>query len=235
MTITLLVKVKGGAGSGNWGHAGRPGLVGGSGGRGGHMLTVSDFGEGFTTYQLIESTSRSLAETWDVDANDLNELATEEGFDLSGERLEHAKQSFLEYELRKWAGSSGDAISEASMAHIADKLGLGYNLRDTTSLDFIRSHAGMDRATRALGDAIYSNTQEWLSRKGVDGLQLLRSGSAEGNRLMLSWSLDWGGVRHESGRPVISRYVPRRLIFSTPVTGFGTFTEAEVVTLPLGD
>ena len=32
MTIALLVKVKGGPGSGNWGHAGRPGVVGGSGG-----------------------------------------------------------------------------------------------------------------------------------------------------------------------------------------------------------
>jgi len=33
--MTILVRVKGGAGSGNWGHAGRPGLVGGSGGTGG--------------------------------------------------------------------------------------------------------------------------------------------------------------------------------------------------------
>jgi len=31
----LIVSIKGGAGSGNWGHAGRPGLVGGSGGSGG--------------------------------------------------------------------------------------------------------------------------------------------------------------------------------------------------------
>lgn len=30
MAVTLLVYVKGGPGSGNWGHAGRPGLVGGS-------------------------------------------------------------------------------------------------------------------------------------------------------------------------------------------------------------
>lgn len=30
MTIKLLVEVKGGPGSGNWGHAGRPGMVGGS-------------------------------------------------------------------------------------------------------------------------------------------------------------------------------------------------------------
>ena len=29
---TILVPIKGGAGSGNWGHTGRPGLVGGSGG-----------------------------------------------------------------------------------------------------------------------------------------------------------------------------------------------------------
>jgi len=32
MTITLYVKVKGGPGSGNYGHSGRPGMVGGSGG-----------------------------------------------------------------------------------------------------------------------------------------------------------------------------------------------------------
>lgn len=32
MTKKLLVQVKGGPGSGNWGHTGRPGLRGGSGG-----------------------------------------------------------------------------------------------------------------------------------------------------------------------------------------------------------
>lgn len=35
MAIKLLVQVKGGVGSGNWGHTGRPGLIGGSGGSGG--------------------------------------------------------------------------------------------------------------------------------------------------------------------------------------------------------
>ena len=40
MTIALLVKVKGGPGSGNWGHAGRPGVVGGSGGVG-KIVTMS--------------------------------------------------------------------------------------------------------------------------------------------------------------------------------------------------
>jgi len=38
MTIKLLVCVKGGPGSGNWGHAGRPGLVGGSAGRGSGLV-----------------------------------------------------------------------------------------------------------------------------------------------------------------------------------------------------
>jgi len=45
MTITLLVRVKGGPGSGNWGHAGRPGLVGGSSRAGGgayDKLSVSN-------------------------------------------------------------------------------------------------------------------------------------------------------------------------------------------------
>jgi len=41
MTITLLVKVKGGPGSGNYGHAGRPGMVGGSGGHGGSGMAVT--------------------------------------------------------------------------------------------------------------------------------------------------------------------------------------------------
>ena len=44
MTITLLVRVKGGAGSGNYGHAGRPGMVGGSGGFSRTTVPVSVIG-----------------------------------------------------------------------------------------------------------------------------------------------------------------------------------------------
>jgi len=36
----MVVAVKGGAGSGNWGHAGRPGMIGGSGGRGGGVVST---------------------------------------------------------------------------------------------------------------------------------------------------------------------------------------------------
>jgi len=41
VTKTLIVRIKGGAGSGNYGHAGRPGLVGGSGGSGGSGTALS--------------------------------------------------------------------------------------------------------------------------------------------------------------------------------------------------
>jgi len=232
-----FTKFKGGPGdpgSGHHGHSGRPGSVGGSAPSGGYQLSQEDFktDKEDTNLLLVEGASRRIADKWGVSRADLNALAEEEGWDLPIDDTE-AKYEMAYAYIRKWHGSSGGAVPTAMAAHISDKLGSNYKLieRDQSSTQFIKDHPAQHRAMTSLAETMYSETQDWLKGKGVSNLRLLRSGTPAKDKPFSSWSLSWGGVRHESGRSVITEVVPAKYILSVPPTGFGTLSESEVVVL----
>ena len=243
----------GGPGSGHYGHKGTKGRRGGSapgtsaigvarraekikvvksGGR--SQLTQKDFktDKEDTTLLLVEGASRRLASKWEVDRADLDALAKEEGRKLLLDDTE-AKYEMAYAYIRKWLGSSGGPVPTAMAVHINDKLGSRYKLtkRDQNTTRFIKEHPAQYRAVTSLADAMYSETQGWLKEKGVSNIRLSRSGAPAKDKPFSSWSLGWGGVRHEPGRNVITEVVLSKYILSVPPTGFGTLAESEVVVL----
>jgi hypothetical protein len=228
---------KGGPGSGNFGHEGRPGEVGGSGpgGETGASLNQDSFKtKDETTTELVrEGAAVRLASSWQVQRSDLDVLVKEEKFTFeTNTTTDDMKRAVVERYLRTWAGSSGGPVPAYMASVVASDLGL-QNASDWNkdSQQYIKDRPELDRAISSLGRAMYANTQVWLSERGVTSVALLRSGSGDKNRLFTSWSTSWSGVRHESGRPVVRETVPAKYILSVPSTGFGTLAESEVVVL----
>ena len=90
MAITLLVKVKGGPGSGNWGHAGRPGMVGGSGGTG-------------------EAAPRKMSKE-EVDASFYHRAGANTDAILESRVIIGSEDNFAPYIHRGWHGSVEDQV-----------------------------------------------------------------------------------------------------------------------------
>ena len=226
--------LKGGEGSGFHGHAGRPGK------RGGSADTSIDpalfvVGEADTTLSIIEAVSDRLAEQWQAQPSVLRAMMTELRYDIGEFDPQKAKKALIYHTLRTWTGSSGGDEATAIIAGLADRLGLTYELpkRSRSILAYMETHyPGMREAFADLGEIIYRDTQDWLARQGKTHVTLYRAGDLGEDRLFTSWSTTIGGVRHETGRSVIDAVVPASAIFSLPVTGFGTRTEAEAVVLP---
>lgn len=232
MTLkSLLLTLKGSSKSGNFGHGGRPGKRGGSSPK----ISSSDFYVGGnTTSKVIDETTNRVSSRWNVDEFDLKELAKEEGISIENLSNDQAKHRLTYHYLRTWAGSSGDPGSTYAISSVADSLGLKYNLNDRNKdiREYIKNKPALDRALSSFGKAIYDDTQDWLKEKGVSSLKLYRAGDSGKDKPFTSWALNYGGVRSEGGRKVITERIPSKFIFSIPNTGFGTAFESEVVVLP---
>jgi len=231
---------KGGPGSGHHRHRGVKGKRGGSvPSKGGVSLEPFQLSqESFktdterTTSEVREGASKRLAKRWDIDQAALDVFMKEEGLEFYGNVSEVKEQVAYDL-LHRWAGSAGGPVPTAMAAHISDKLGMSYNLTprlaDTTQ--YIKDRPALNRAVTSLADAMYLGTQGWLGERGIASVELLRSGAQGKDRPHTSWSTDWGGVRHQPGRKVVTEAIPARYILSVPSTGFGTLSESEVVVL----
>jgi hypothetical protein len=214
------LKVHGGAGSGNFGHVGRPGQ------RGGSAKGVSE--DPFPLQSLIRSTipnastgsvvdyaSAALATSWNPDASALQKLLKEEG-------INGGKEEFVWHLLKKWQSSSGGDVVIAMVGGL-------------TTVPAAWQNAWFDKTkTReileSLGRAMYDSTQKWFQEQGVTHVRLYRKGSTL-MRPFTSWSTSLSGVRHEGGGEYHNEVVPVSRIWSIPSTGFGTLAESEVVVL----
>lgn len=227
----LFSRLKGGAGSGNRGHAGRIGKRGGSGP--GNLSARNKIEQKDLFHEGgIERTARNLAAKWDVSEEDLKVLADEEKI-VSGSDFTLKEAIVYDY-LKTWVGSSGGMGEMYAISTVADKLGLKYNLSDGQRrvAEYIKTRPPIDRALTSLGEVMYNSTQDWLKEKGVKELKLLRAESSTKNPPATSWSLNWGGIRLMPGRNVVSEVIPAKNILSVPTTGFGNASESEVVVLP---
>lgn len=203
-----------------------------------------------------------IAERWQVDRADLEELAAENmrvpQASLKGVPTEQLKRDFVEHALIRHGGGGG-STTVAQAAAVADHLGLPYEPTETDvkTLAYIKARPGMDRALTSLGIAQYEHTQAWLKDHGITEVTLARGMSrADGDREGLpytSWASSYGGVLgtelgfsnldfndpevqqkiYDAERPVRVTTIPAELILSTGLTGFGTLNESEAVVLPL--
>ena len=135
MTITLLVSVKGGSGSGNWGHAGRPGLVGGSGGTGGGaIIEESSIADWYHPLRIDDALVGKLEELGPWDAA---EAAEELGLGVDWYAYEktvrgwtQAADTNAKYDIESWIVNRphirtlalyGDYSSDAMALHLQGK------------------------------------------------------------------------------------------------------------------
>lgn len=244
---TNVYQYKGGPGSGHFGHSGRPGKVGGSAtgkiiGSPQNAISQEDFkrDNAQTTESLMEVVGADLAHDWSVEPDVLFRMAQETYsrdtiFDVSN--IEQAREQYVTSLLHQWGGSSGSPETIAMVDGVAKKLGLSYDPYNEVNHNNLfayldKSMPGSRQAYAELGVIMYNNTQQWFAERGIKELTLIRSGESNANRLYSSWTLDWGGVRHDSGRNVIREVIPIEYILSTPATGFGTLAESEIVVLP---
>lgn len=197
--------------------------------------------EGSPTSEMVTDwAAKNVSRNWDVSGGDLEVLAREEGIwdHLSSLPPEERKEAFTRVILRSWHGGSGQPIAVAAITSVADRLGSDYALseHEKDANDYIRSRPEMDRATRGLGEAIYSTTQGWLAERDITEVPAVRATSRgtkwDATRPWTSWSLNWGGARHEAGAEYRNEKIPASRVFSVPSTGFGTLAESEVVVLP---
>jgi len=250
------LKALGGPGSGNFGHAGRPGQVGGSA-----DARMSDVNA------LSKAMGAAMSRMADDEREDmvLSQLAPRLAksdaistvpFITTGGELDRAKQEAAQ-RLAVWAKTSGDSVADAvkQQRAVAEEFGL----KDAATEHMLDGKgAGFQGASkpgdldRAFARAEYENTQAWLKENGFTEVTVFRGmydaehinaqGMGQGVPDVVnmqpasSWTVDldtaidfaqMGG----RGRRVLVTKVPASRVLSTAVTGRGTFTEREVLLL----
>lgn len=181
----LRLRKKGGAGSGNWGHAGRPGMVGGSGGSGIRFGagSVGDFDPNHPSRQkatdllnknLHDAVSGS-PRTWQHAGSTTRGNIKREIINELAERTGVAPDDVRDF-IEQWAHSSNntDMRSLAIQKDAAAELGLALSEWQQGKID-IASSIGLSRerqpllhsdTQRQLIRAMYDNTQEQLAAQG---------------------------------------------------------------------
>jgi hypothetical protein len=258
--VKVTRKTKGGPGSGNWNHKGRPGLIGGSSpqGKGStegsdniDILTKKDFTAGvpqdilttaFWIGGIPEYSSGKVAANWNIAREDLVELMREDGWGKRPELMEEVakrstarnKKEFLYEKIRSWGGSSGGTAVNVMVNHLNSKLKTGskpIDLGEGTT-KYFQEHATVKKSIESAADAMYKTTQDWFAKRGITHVKVYRGGYADdAQKPYTSWSAIQTEIRRGSNRIYKEAVIPVRQILSIPPTGFGTLVELEVVVL----
>lgn len=202
-------------------------------------VSQEDFKDGGdSTEQMREIAASRVALNWKVDKDDLIALLKADGWkDDQIEKAEKSERGLKEAVafsfIREWAGSSGGPVSAVAAIRVCEKLGIEHELfdRQKSYSKYFEDRPELNRAATSLGMAVYENTQEWLKKRGIEKVELLRAGGVSEERPFSSWSTDWGGVRHDPNRETVRSVIDSKYIWSTPATGFGTLSESEMVVL----
>lgn len=249
----LRIVVKGGEGSGHFGHAGRPGKRGGSlsgvASRRSGVASQSLDGDPRADKLLLQDDVQdwhtvSRDERGRIHADIANKLAN----DVDGDKYVVGEL------LHSWEGAKANSEHIVAIQHLASEE-LGLKLSDWQRA-IQPPHYLMDRyselkdAYRPYITSIYNNTQDMLRQAGFksgDTIRLFRgmkldddfqpgeSVDYRGNALE-SWTSDLGRAQHFSGmytgfgsRVVFSMDVPIENVISTARSGFGKLIEGEFV------
>ena len=253
-----MVKIyltEGGVGSGNFGHSGRPGLVGGSG----QDITSETFAVdpateeyvnrpyadvGISTKHWMPNSSGSL---WRISKELQKQLGWSDNEGIQSVMLATGFRPML----TSYAGSAiyeavsrvfGVPLSDYQKNRIAElprqgrkwgvtkrDIQLDYKANGWSAYDRYLDEPHMD----ALVKQVYANTQNYFKEKGIKEITLYR-GLGEGkhyNSALSSWTID-PDVAKGFGK-VVSKTVPVEKVFSTPRFGFGVNSQLEV--LVIGD
>lgn len=237
--MKVILRLKGGKGSGHHGHSGRPGKHGGSlPGKGGGVVTltredfIGDDENISTSFDMYERTAKILASAWDADDKGIQHLLEEEGMTL--DKSGTGKEALAYYYIRHWGGSSGGPAVSVIAEHISKKLGQtpSDSVMDDGVRQFMKDNPDIAKTIQSFGDAMYTTTQKWFADRGITHVQLHRAGFKDDNeRTLTSWSADTGGVLYGKNRIIREAIVPVKQILSIPSTGFGTLTEREAVVI----
>lgn len=257
-SVKIRIKRKGGPGSGNWNHKGRPGMVGGSVSGGGSSvvhnvteLTRSDFSRevpedilrtAFYIGTIPDYSSKQVAKNWDISRDDLIDLMREDGWgkrpelmeEVNGRSTQKNKEEYLYSKIRSWGGSSGGTVVDVMVNHLNAKLHTGSEQIDlgTGTTKFFQDHLSMKKSIESSADAMYKTTQDWFKKRGITHLKLYRGGYADDqSKPYTSWSTEPQEIRRGSNRIYKQAIVPVWQILSIPPTGFGTLLEREAVVL----
>lgn len=212
--------------------------------------TEEDYGEGrikqgwrygTAREQLFGHTAKRVADRWDVSPEDFDALIQAGGPErvayYQGRSFAEAKQHFVDGELLDWTAGSGKPIAVMALQAVARRI--GFDARPSENEQgiaaFAASHPEVDRATTALGNAIYDLTQEWFAERGITHVSAERrtgAGDLEGDNLYTSWS-SRGHAGHLPTRggdqKVMYADIPVERIFSNPATGLGNPENTEIV------
>jgi len=196
MVKTLIVHIKGGAGSGNWGHAGRPGLVGGSGGSGmgfgvgsvgthdpNHPSTqkASDMLDDGLPASEMNHDIVALAQSWQEAEHNARSFAKQEIINELADRTGVDPDDVSDY-IKQWTESSNDSDmrSLAIQKDAAEELGLEMSDWQQRSIDTLnervirRENAGQDMSSLHFADLrplLPSTQQRQLIRAMYDNTQ----------------------------------------------------------------
>jgi len=190
----------GGPGSGNFGHAGRPGEVGGSASDGASTVPNPAEADRFTEHLMAVARERSLfRETSllhaDADAradvkaiinSDLTKRVVDDLTPWEGEQVPDADKiaEAVRSNIDQWAKTSGDSDPDAVALQMAtadvfnldfDELGGHYD--DTTIDDAKVSYETNKDVDRAFVSAEYDATQEFLKSQGIEYITVYRGGA----------------------------------------------------------
>jgi len=204
------------------------------------MLTPSGSGDTQSTADQVElerRNARDIARRWAASQEDKDALMRAAGpwFDAEGQHLspDERNEVFVRSELVKSRSGVGP-VTIAGAAAVADRLGIAYDLGDIRGgqVKHIRARPELDRATKALGEAMYANTQEWFSERGIESVDLFRlRGLYDDKAVMTSWAISEGGTfnapKHEGGRELLHEAIPADRVFSFVATGLGALEEEE--------
>lgn len=252
--------IKGGPGSGNWGHAGRPGLIGGSQPGGGHHMVAHPDIDGAAASKNNREIDKLFNEASDRGKWE-HASGTARGAIKDALVTEISKRADVSYDkvnniIRQWAASSNDTDMRSLALQRDAAKEFGQPLSDftkarikvaTDSSTGYNPHPLYDSATqRKTLRAMYEHTQDTLKKMGIgpDDRVLLYRGSSyqtkgtrratfHGNTLE-SWTVSRKIADEFAERGYGDTFVtsiPARSILSLATTGLGCLTEGEVVTV----
>lgn len=255
--LMLLVKLKGGAGSGNYGHVGRPGQIGGSASKGsfGAMRPPSDKAESLENDFDALDGGLPYGEHWQK-PSEATTIALKQNMAANIAAESGVPEDEVQAMIKQWATSSnGSEEALAIQQSIAEEFGLSLSQWQqdriaTMKLDGLNPQVNSSPNQKAAMRAMYNQTQEHFNKMGYepdDEISLFRGvaiNNPVGNGLALDKNVTWKGNTAESwsvsryeahlfapadGSVVVQAKVPVRNILSTAVTGFGCIREGECV------
>lgn len=229
--MNLIEVLKGGAGSGNWGHSGRIGKIGGSQARNvAGAAVVNDYlGRPLTHVKTIKVGTKTPIEVR-VNLSNANSAVARDTIEQWGSTTHNDDRSLQIQE--NAAKEFGVSVSDYTRKRLAETRRSELRVDDNEQREFLRST--FNKTQKELSESLNGATHMTLYR-GVDaGYTRLNSGGALVDmNALASWSVSPDTARDfamaREGGVLLKADIPISRIASTFQTGLGTLDQNEVV------